>query len=402
MHTRIAHTLRGNKTRQGYARKRILKPAGYFPRDDTMNQEFLKPRLDGDRFDEHSIPLELLKDFAALEEMLIEVAKWKFRQSHPDSKRIQRNFSKGLELHLAGVGEGSAVPAIVLTFAGLFPAENVTYFEQARTEIIEAIANAEQGDPQRLPPNLLSYFDRFGRGLREGETMEFSRDGSTVRLNPNVRKQLIRSSQVDVWTEEVALRGKISEADQARRSFELELRDGTKLRAPLNDQHLGVVLDTFHAYRQGACVLIQGVAKKDRQDHLKEFESVEHVSPLDPLDVTLRLEELAMLKGGWLDGKGQAPAPEKLRQLAAQFEANFDADLLLPHLYPTPEGGIQAEWSLGDWEVSLEINLDSQTGEYQALNLADRKTHEHVLALASTDGWKTLNEAIKTIGGAQA
>lgn len=367
-----------------------------------MNQEFLKPRLDGERFNEHSIPLELLKDFAALEEMLIEVAKWKFRQTHPDSKRIQRNFSKGLELHLAGVEEGSAIPAIVLMFAGLFPAENTTYFEQARTEIIEAIANAEQGTAQKLPPNLLSYFDRFGRGLREGETMEFIRNGGTVRLNPEVRKRLIRSSQVEVWTEEVALRGKISEADHARRSFELELRDGTKLKAALNDQHLSVVLDAFRDYRQGAYVLIQGVAKKDRQDHLKELESVEHVSPLDPLDVTLRLEELAALKDGWLDGKGQAPAPKKLQQLAALFEANFDADLPLPHLYPTPEGGIQAEWSLGDWEASLEINLDTQAGVYQALKLSDRQSYEHILSLNSVEDWKTLNEALKNIGGAQA
>lgn len=367
-----------------------------------MSQEFLKPRLDGERFNEHSIPLELLKDFAALEEMLIEVAKWKFRQAHPDNKRIQRNFSKGLELHLAGVEEGSAVPAIVLMFAGLFPAENAIYFEQARTEIIDAIACAERGTAPKLPANLLGYFDRFGRGLREGEAMEFSRAGGTVKLNPEVRKRLIRSAQVDVWTEEVALRGKISEADQARRSFELELRDGTKLTAALNDQHLSVVLDAFRDYRQGAYVLIQGVAKKDRMDHLKGFETVEHVSPLDPLDVTLRLEELASLKDGWLDGKGQAPTMEKLRQLATLFDTNFDADLPLPHLYPTPDGGIQAEWSLGDWEATLEINLDTKTGEYQALNLSDRKTHEHILPLSTSDGWKALNEALKSIGGIQA
>lgn len=364
-----------------------------------MKQEFLKPRLDGVRFDEHSIPLELLKDFAALEEMLIEVAKWKFRQAHPDNKRVQRNFSKGLELHLDGVEEGSAKAVIVLMFASLFPAENAVYFEQARTEIIDAIACAEQGISPRLPANLLSYFDRFGRGLREGEAMEFSREGCTVRLNPEVRKRLIRSAQVDVWTEEVALRGKISEADLARRSFELELRDGTKLKAPLNEQHRSVVLDAIHDYPQGAYVLIQGVAKKDRQDHLKEFETVEHVSPLDPLDVTLRLEELAALKDGWLDGKGRAPAPEKLQQLASLFDANLDADLPLPHLYPTPEAGIQAEWSLGDWEATLEINLDTQIGDYQALHLRDRKSHEYTLALNTVDGWKSLNEALKSIGG---
>jgi len=165
---------------------------------------------------------------------------------------------------------------------------------------------------------------------------------------------------------------------------------------------LGAVLDAFRDYRQGAYVLIQGVAKKDRQDHLKSFETVEHVSPLDPLDVTLRLEELASLKDGWLDGKGRAPAPEKLRQLASLFDASFDADLSLPHLYPTPEAGIQAEWSFGDWEATLEINLDTQIGEYQALKLTDRQSHEHSLALNTVDGWKALNEALKSIGGEQA
>lgn len=368
-----------------------------------MNQEFLKPRLDGARFSEHSIPLELLKDFAALEEMLIEVAKWKFRQAHPDSKRIQRNFSKGLELHLSGVEDGSAIPSIVMMFTGLFPAENATYFEQARTEIIDAIASAEQGTPPRLPANLLSYFDRFGRGLREGESMEFTRaDGGTATLNPKIRKSLIRSSQVDVWTEEAALRGKISEMDQARRSFELELHDGTKLKAPLSDQHLTTVLDAFRDYGQEACVLIQGVARKDRQDRFKEFESVEHVSPLDSLDVTLRLEELANLQDGWLDDKGRAPKPEELNRLAALFDANFDADLALPYLYPTAEGGIQAEWSLGDWETTLEIDLTTFKGEYQALNLVDRQTQDQVFDLALPSGWASLNDALRTIGDSQA
>ena len=35
-----------------------------------MNQEFLRPRLVGRRFDEHTLPLDILKDFSALEEML--------------------------------------------------------------------------------------------------------------------------------------------------------------------------------------------------------------------------------------------------------------------------------------------------------------------------------------------
>ena len=85
-----------------------------------VKQDFLKPKLDGERFLDHTVPLELLKDFSALEEMLVEVAKWKYRQAHPDRVRIQRNFAKGLELQLAGVEDGSAKLAIVIAFSSAF------------------------------------------------------------------------------------------------------------------------------------------------------------------------------------------------------------------------------------------------------------------------------------------
>ena len=364
-----------------------------------MNQEFLKPRLIGARFDDHSIPLELLKDFAALEEMLVEVAKWRFKESHPERGRIRRGFSKGTELHLSAVEKGSAKAVIALAFSGLFPTESVTYFEQARVDVIEAIASAAQGVAPSLPTHLLGYFDRFGRGLRDGESMEFSRaSGELVRLDTDVRRRLIRLSQADEWTEELALRGRISEADQARQSFELELRDGTRLKAPLSAQHLDSVLDAFKGYRGNSHVLIQGVVKKDRQDRLKAFDSVEHVSLLEPLDIGLRLEELGLLRDGWLDGKGVAPNKQGLQRLAENFETHFDAEIPLPHLYPTAEGGAQAEWALGAWEVSIEIDLQTQRGEYQAVNLEGQETHEQLLALDAPEGWATLNAALKQFG----
>src|ERR1035437_8772180 len=123
-------------------------------RDSKVKQEFLKPKLIGERFQGHSVPLELLKDFSALEEMLIEVAKWKFKQEHPDRERIQRNFTNGIELQLTGVDEGSAILKIVLAISpGLLFHPNLPYFEQARTEIVNAIALSVDDRPQVLPPS---------------------------------------------------------------------------------------------------------------------------------------------------------------------------------------------------------------------------------------------------------
>ena len=365
-----------------------------------MYIEFLKPHLIGSRFEGHSIPLEFLKDFSAFEEMVIEVAKWKYRQEHPERERVPRGFTAGMELHLARVEDGSAIPVIALIICTQLPPVGAVYLERARDAIIESVASAniETAPASRLPPTLLGYFDRFGRSLREGESMEFNLIGhQPVRLTMDTRRRLIRASQVEEWTEETSLRGAVCEADQSRMSFELELKDGTRLKAPLNSLHLDPVLDAFRGYRTGVKIQLQGVVKRDRQDRLKSIESVEHISQLDPLDVAARLDELAELKDGWLDGKGRALDRPSLEWLSTSFDTLYDAVLPLPYLYPTAEGNIQAEWSLPDWEISLEVALLPKTAEFQAVNLVSNECHESNIDLSTPTGWQEVNAALQAL-----
>jgi len=135
---------------------------------------------------------------------------------------------------------------------------------------------------------------------------------------------------------------------------------------------------------------------------MRAVQSIKRVAQPDPLNTTVRLEELARLEDGWLDGKGRAPAKNGLDWLANSFDTRFDASLPLPWLYPTAEGGVQAEWSLNDWEVSLEIDLETQQGIYQALNLKDNSCNESTLFLGKADGWNRLNEALKQIEARKA
>lgn len=367
-----------------------------------MNHEFVKPKLDGSRFAEHTIPLEILKDFTALEEMLVAVAKWEYLKDYPERTRVLRNFSQGLELHLAQVEDGSAIAAIVLSFATLVPSHNATYFERARAQIIEAIASAEQGARPTLPPHLLTYFDKVGRGLRDDESMTFTRhNGSPARLTPSVRKQLIVSAQAQEWTEEVFLRGKVCEIDQSRGSFELELRDGSKVKAPLHEQHRVAVFEALRTYPGGDYVIVQAIAIKDTTNRLKAIQSVDQINQLDPMDVAARLDELSLLREGWLNGKGQSLNRRHLDRFVTLFDANYASELPLPHIYPTAEGGIQAEWSIGPWEVTLEVRLDNMNAEYQAYNIDSDETREDALDLSYELGWATLENQLRTIGGAQ-
>lgn len=364
-----------------------------------MKQDFWRPKLIGERFSGHAVPLELLKDFSALQEMLLEVAKWKFLQEHPGRERVQRNFAKDIELQLVGVEDGSAILSIVLSYSLLVPSQNAQYFEQAKTDIVDAIAQSAEGLSPHLPPSFLGYFDRFGRSLRSGESIEFPRQQGPVIFNTDVRKQLIRAAKVETWTEEAALRAKVYEVNQAQGSFEFELSDGARAKAPMDDKYRDTVLDALKGYHSEVFVLIQGIAQRDRADRIKGFESIEHITPLDPLDTTLRLEQIAKLKDGWMDGKGRAPASGKLAWLTEAFETYFSTELPLPYLYPTAEGGVQAEWRLHDWSITLEMNLDTQEGEYQALNLKNHASKDLQFRLAEDSGWKQLNRALAEIDG---
>ncbi len=368
---------------------------------------FLAPRMVGPRFNEHAIPLELLKDLAVLEEMIIEVAKWCYLQEHPERKRSPKGFTDGIALKLSGVGDGSAVPRLSLVVDQLqpVPPQAQCYFEQARGHLIGAINAAEYDEPinQHLPDALLAYFDRIGRGLREGEAIEFEpqKADRKARLTKSTRRKLVlASSQVLELTEEVTLRGTIPEADQGKMTFELQVINGPRVVAPIASQHTQTVMDAFNGYKQGARVLLQGIGRYNRYDRLQSLETIEHLSLLDSNDIPARLEEFKAIRHGWLDGKkGFAPNKDSLDWLADAFQRHYPDEIPLPYLYPTAEGGVQAEWSFDVWEATLEIDIDHYRGEWHLLEMISEEEEVHSLNLNESEDWQWLVSEISKLAG---
>lgn len=116
-------------------------------------------------------------------------------------------------------------------------------------------------------------------------------------------------------------------------------------------------------------------------------------------DVAARLNELRTLKDGWLDGKGKAPASRGLDWLAAALQKQFPGDLTRPYLYPTTEGGIQAEWSLPPHELTLEINLASHAGYWHLLDVRSGNDQERQVNLDCDADWQWLAAQIRNLGG---
>jgi len=371
-------------------------------------ERFLYPRLKGPRFEDRAIPLEFLRDLAVLEEMVVELAKLEFLRDNPNRKRSPKGFTEGIELKLTAIEDGSARPIISLVVAStaLFPLNHQTFFERARDNIVKAIAAAENSLPVTgyLPEKTLTYFDRIGRSLRDGEAIEFTTPTSqeAAKLTKETRRRLVlASSRAQGMTEDTTIRGCVPEADQENMSFEVRLLDGTKVKGDIAPQHLDTIRDAWNGYSTGTRVLIQGIGRFNRNERLQALESIEHICLLDPLDVPARLEELRSLRDGWLEGQGLAPPSEGLDWLSHAFDRNYPEDLPLPFLYPTEEGGIQAEWSLGPNEVSLEIDLKSHTSDWHKLNVETDTDESRSLHLDNQSEWKDMVGWIRDMNGGE-
>ncbi|MBI3467694.1 MAG: hypothetical protein HY000_32195 [Planctomycetes bacterium] len=121
---------------------------------------------------------------------------------------------------------------------------------------------------------------------------------------------------------------------------------------------------------------------------------------LKALDVEQRLGELRQLTDGWFDGKeGKALPSDGLDWFAQAFAVNYSERFVLPHLYPTVDGGIRAEWTFGPNELSLEIDLVSHDAQWHELNVKTDAEHARSLDLDVAESWKWIMKRLEVLGG---
>ena len=163
----------------------------------------------------------------------------------------------------------------------------------------------------------------------------------------------------------------------------------------MRDQDQHGVLEVFNGYKDDRKALIQGLGKLDRQGNLVRLEAIDEFVPLDSLDVPARLDEFRALKDGWLEGDGRAPDHAGLDWLSDSFERHYPDDMPLPYTYPTSEGGVEMEWSLGSQEISLEIDFQTHMGYWHDMDMTSSNDEDKDLDLDDASVWTWLAGEIR-------
>lgn len=367
---------------------------------------FLAPRLTGLRFEDHTLPVNILEDFTALEELIFELAKQIYLDDNPLRRRVPKGFTDGISLKLSSISEGSTIVNLILVTAlttspmisDINP-DSFTYLEKSKNKILEVISEAnKQGDIiKSLDQKYLNYFNRIGKNLKDDEYISFDYENAEkpIKLDKNIRKKILLSRNEKIeYSETITVNALIPLIDKQSNTFIFEI-EGNNIPYPLdkNDDFYETIFSTFNEYENKTLVSLKATGIYNSQDKLIRVEAIESMDILDPFDVNVRLNELSKLNDNWYEGYGKAPKNELLNKFGEYFKLYYNLRLPLPSIFPTIDGNIQLEWSNNSIEINLEVNLSQLDAEYLHTNLDI--INEKKLDLSSKDGWEDLNLLIK-------
>ena len=338
--------------------------------------ELLRPRFVGERFEGGNIPHQMLYDIAQICDLMIETAKWRYKQRN-NRRRVPNGFEDSFSLQLSVLEDRSAVTPITIRHRqAALPGVRTKYEESlfdARDTVFETLESVNGSVRTDLPIDILGKFNKIGASLGDDEAIEFNSDSHNGKavLTRAKREVLVQASlehSASIIPETIgvaSLRGSIYEMNQIDNSFGIKLWDGTMITGMFTDDLEENVMRAFRGFTINRKALVTAVRTVPASGRIQKLGNLESFEVLADLDVAAQLDDFRTLKDGWLNGDGVAPDHEGLDWLANQFVRLYPSDdLPLPYVYPTVEGGVNIEWDLGGEEVSFEIDLSARNGEW--------------------------------------
>jgi len=368
---------------------------------------FISPRLEGHRFDDHTLPVSLLEDFSAFEELVFELAKKIYLDQNPQRKRVPKGFTDNVYLKLSKIEEGSTIPQILIAVATSISSPTIpiandeyfSYFETARDKVFELVENANSGKSAEMDSKFLNYFSRIGKNLEDGESIDFLNSSSSsrnVKLNKNTRRKILLSREEKlVYSEIIHENVLISLIDKKNKIFHVELKEST-FEQPIIDDFSDTIYLAFQEYENKTLVSLKATGIFNEHNKLVHIEDIQSMDILDGYDINVRLQNLFQLEDKWYDGiQGKAINKEKANIFENYFKNYFNSNLQLPAIFPMLNGDLVLEWKKDEIEISLEVKLNNLNSELFYFDMDnDENDFQQEINLNIDSEWEKINDLI--------
>src|SRR5690606_34030521 len=81
----------------------------------TNSRAFGSWRLQGGRYEQQGLAVEVLAEFARYERLVVDVAWGLYKQRHASRQRVPRGFASSFSLRLSDIRRGSVIPVLERT-----------------------------------------------------------------------------------------------------------------------------------------------------------------------------------------------------------------------------------------------------------------------------------------------
>jgi hypothetical protein len=329
----------------------------------------------GNRYDSHTLPVNAAQDLCAYEALLIELAKALFFKDNPSRQRIPKGFSD-VYLAIKNFNAGSLETTLAImpnkvtesnSPSPLFPPES--YFVRAHDTIVNYIASPGDVTSDEFPKKLLAHFNRFGRSLKDNESIQLVRsdNGKTAVLSQMQRKNLVLTAGEN-YEREVEIFGSVIRAYGDKGILVLKQDNDSKVEIPFPPDFKNYLNDFFDSPRN--LVALTGIGTFDAKDTLLKIISINSFELIKNAALAVKFDHLAQIEDGWYDGDGVALDADDLQAIATIFIENFPDSLPIPQIVPTFDGNILVEWNVEGYP-SIEINIAKKSANFQIFGIRD-------------------------------
>lgn len=325
-------------------------------------EDFLNIKYEGERFSSGRLPLDVLADLQALEDILTTFAREIWLDEN-DRERMPNGYTDWFRMSLTGVGNGSALPKLELAViedrqqAMILDDTKASLMKKSEEKFAAVLKAANDGSDIILSATQIRNFNRFLTNLKPGELFkynpnkgdDFSDTQKVVSLDVERRKRFL-TSVTTTYEQRIQGRARLKSVDErgALKFSSTELREFSIVDDSREPTDYGANIGAYYEFDL--------TVERRHDDSIQSVITIHDLSLLEDPAITA-IDEMAVLRDGWLDGYGKE-VPLAARESAKKFLASSNR---LPAFYavaPMENGGILLEYDREGWDYGIEFKSD--------------------------------------------
>jgi hypothetical protein len=358
-----------------------------------MDKITITPYFSGERFKNHTLPLDVVGELVVLQDIILEISRWLFKQDNPDKPQVPKGFKQQAKLSIAKIKKGSSGTQLVQDrLSGQLNLDSTVDRAASMTlDILEMFGGVTPITlPADFPSTILSRFDNLATSLHENEFVYFKRQERRVVMNRAICSR-VASHAPQMSRQLRRIRGKVVAMDLEAGTFHLRCGE-TKILGKFTDAFYTRLLGAF-ATKYRPMLELECQVLLSAQGKIEKIESMKGFAIINTDHIRARLERLLEIDPQWLSAYGELRV-SLVKDFVRIWEDLAPQRLESPAIYPAGEETVELEWLRGRQHTIVELSPKTMLGEVIWYEEDGLRVDETPIDLSDHEGWVELDRLV--------